>query len=175
MTETLANGYSSESTQWELSNAYQPGFQNPFCSCALDESSISIGRVNNEKKGSLFNIRTAVYAPLQAPLIVPLRAESTMDQVWKRTYLNIFFTTVFLGEKIYLNIFSPPYFTGEEIYLDIFSPPYFWRRKYIQIYFHHHIFGGENIFAYIFTTVFLGKKIYLNLFSPPYFWGRKYI
>ena len=50
MTETLANGYSYESTQWELSNEYQHDrvsmvFKR-ICSCALDESiPISIGRV----------------------------------------------------------------------------------------------------------------------------------
>ena len=39
---------------------------------------------------------------------------STMDQVWKRKYLNIFFTTVFGGERIYLNIFLPPYLVGRK-------------------------------------------------------------
>ena len=51
MTKTLANGYSSESTRWELSNQYQDDrvymiFKNIWmCSCSLDESSLSIGRV----------------------------------------------------------------------------------------------------------------------------------
>ena len=51
MTETLANGYSSKSTQRELSNEYQhvglDGFQNNMYPCALDKSSLSIVRVNN--------------------------------------------------------------------------------------------------------------------------------
>ena len=51
ITETLANGYSSESTQQELSNEYQNNrvlmvFKNLLSSCALEESSLSIGRVN---------------------------------------------------------------------------------------------------------------------------------
>ena len=51
MTETLAQGYTSESTQRELSNEYQHDrvkmvFKNLLCFCALDESSLSIGRVN---------------------------------------------------------------------------------------------------------------------------------
>ena len=52
MTETLAYGYSYESTQRELSNEYQQdrvsnGFQKSLHSCALDERSLSIGRVNS--------------------------------------------------------------------------------------------------------------------------------
>ena len=48
MTEILAHGYSSESTQQELSNEYQlvrvyMVFEHL---CALDESSLGIGRVN---------------------------------------------------------------------------------------------------------------------------------
>ena len=48
MTETLAHGYSSESTQQELSNEYQHDrvFSKSLPSCALDERSLSIGRVN---------------------------------------------------------------------------------------------------------------------------------
>ena len=49
MTETLAYGYSSESTQLELSNDYPQGldgFQKSLHPCALDESSLSIGRFN---------------------------------------------------------------------------------------------------------------------------------
>ena len=51
ITETLANRYSSESTRQELSNEYQDDrvsmvFQRILHSCALDESSLSIGRVN---------------------------------------------------------------------------------------------------------------------------------
>ena len=48
MTETLAYGYSSESAQRELSNEYlhdKDGFQRSLHPCALDESSLSIGRV----------------------------------------------------------------------------------------------------------------------------------
>ena len=50
MTETLAYGYSYESTQRELSNEYQDdrvldGFQKYLHLCALDERSLSIGRV----------------------------------------------------------------------------------------------------------------------------------
>ena len=52
MIETLAHGYSSESTQRELSNEYQhgrdlDGFQKSLHHSALDKSSLSIGRVNN--------------------------------------------------------------------------------------------------------------------------------
>ena len=47
MTETLAHGFSSESTQWEAeSYLLVPKWQD-LKSCALDESSLSIGRVNN--------------------------------------------------------------------------------------------------------------------------------
>ena len=46
MTETLANGYSSESTQRGLSNEYQQGrVLMDFKIFALDESGFSIGRV----------------------------------------------------------------------------------------------------------------------------------
>ena len=51
-TETLANWYSYESTQWELSNGFQydrvPMFSKKICILhpfTLDESSLSIGRV----------------------------------------------------------------------------------------------------------------------------------
>ena len=51
MTETLAHGYSSESTHREQTNEYQydrvlDDFQKSLCPCALDECSLSIGRVN---------------------------------------------------------------------------------------------------------------------------------
>ena len=51
MTETLANGYSSESTLRELSNEYQDDrvkmvFKKSLLSSALDESRFSIGKVN---------------------------------------------------------------------------------------------------------------------------------
>ena len=46
MTETLAHGYSSESAQREPSNEYQHD-RVKMASCALDESSFSIGRVNH--------------------------------------------------------------------------------------------------------------------------------
>ena len=50
MTETLANGYSYDSTQRELSNEYQYDRVRLFSKIlhffALDESSLSIGRVN---------------------------------------------------------------------------------------------------------------------------------
>ena len=51
MTETLAYGYSSESSRRELSNEYQHkqglgGFQTFLHHFASDESSLSIGRVN---------------------------------------------------------------------------------------------------------------------------------
>ena len=50
--ETLANGYSSESAQRELSNEYQYDrvvmvFKKSLRPCALDESTLSIGRVNS--------------------------------------------------------------------------------------------------------------------------------
>ena len=44
MTETLAHGYSSESTQRELFYEYEGWFSIFFTSCALDESTPSIGR-----------------------------------------------------------------------------------------------------------------------------------
>ena len=49
--KTLAHGYSTESTQLELSNEYQTGqgldgFQKSFHPCALDKSSHGIGQVN---------------------------------------------------------------------------------------------------------------------------------
>ena len=51
MTETLALRYSSESTQRELSSEYQHDrvkmvFKKSLHPCALDESSLCIGRVN---------------------------------------------------------------------------------------------------------------------------------
>ena len=51
MTESLAHGYSSDSTQQELTNEYQHDRVKMFCNkslrpCALYESSFSIGRVN---------------------------------------------------------------------------------------------------------------------------------
>ena len=50
MTETLAHGYSYENSQRELSNEYQQVldcFKQSVCSCALDESSLSIARVRS--------------------------------------------------------------------------------------------------------------------------------
>ena len=63
MTETLAYRYSSESTRKELSNEYQHdrpglnGFQKSLSPCTLDESNLSIRRVNavvifHEKKSN---------------------------------------------------------------------------------------------------------------------------
>ena len=53
MTEILANGYSSKSSHRKISNEYQHdrvyNFQRYLSSRALDESSLSIGRV----KGTL--------------------------------------------------------------------------------------------------------------------------
>ena len=51
-TETLANGYSSESTQQELYNEYpheqgSDDFQKSLHPCSLDESSLSIGRIKD--------------------------------------------------------------------------------------------------------------------------------
>ena len=62
-TETLANGYSYESTQQELSNEYQydrvlDGFQK---SCALDECSLSIGRDNFRDNAFSHNHRLTSY------------------------------------------------------------------------------------------------------------------
>ena len=58
MTETLANGYSYESTQRELSNEYQHDrasmvFEKYLSPCPLDESSLSIRGVNT-KQGQAF-------------------------------------------------------------------------------------------------------------------------
>ena len=49
MTETLANGYSSESTQWELSYKYPQDLvlMMFMIICALDESNLSSKRVNH--------------------------------------------------------------------------------------------------------------------------------
>ena len=52
MTETMAYGYSSESTQQELSNEYQHnkglnGFQNFLLFSPMDESSLSMERVKD--------------------------------------------------------------------------------------------------------------------------------
>ena len=55
MIETLAHGYSSESAQRELSNEYH-GFQKKSLSySALEESSLSIGRVNPFIPGDLLD------------------------------------------------------------------------------------------------------------------------
>ena len=58
MTETLTYGYSYESTQRELSNEYHHDrvldvFQKSLHPCALDESSLSIGRVNQGQVGQV--------------------------------------------------------------------------------------------------------------------------
>ena len=46
MSETLAHGYLSESTQRKLSNEYrQDGFQKPLSLCTLDKISLNVGRV----------------------------------------------------------------------------------------------------------------------------------
>ena len=55
MIETMAYGYSPESTQWGLSNKYQHGggldvFQKSLRLCVLNESSLSIGRTNEVKQ-----------------------------------------------------------------------------------------------------------------------------
>ena len=52
MIETLALGYSSESTQRELFNEYRheqglDGFQTCLLSCALDESGLRMGRIKD--------------------------------------------------------------------------------------------------------------------------------
>ena len=53
MFETLAYGYSSESTQRKLSNEYQydrvKSFKKSLCPGSLDKSSLSIGRVKPNK------------------------------------------------------------------------------------------------------------------------------
>ena len=57
MTETLTHGYSSESTQRELFNEFkqgQDGFERVLHPCALDESSLCIGRVNNNLQFIIF-------------------------------------------------------------------------------------------------------------------------
>ena len=56
MTKTLAHGYLSESTQWELSHEYQhdrvwTGFKNLCILCALDESNLSNG-LNKKSESS---------------------------------------------------------------------------------------------------------------------------
>ena len=56
--DTLAHGYSSESTKRELSNEYQHDrvfmvFKNPVHPCVLEESSFSIGWVKEWIKDSL--------------------------------------------------------------------------------------------------------------------------
>ena len=64
MTETLANGYSSESTRQELSNEYQ--FDR-----VLEESSLSIGRLK-------LNINTSeIYSHLSVDLFFRLHALHT--------------------------------------------------------------------------------------------------
>ena len=61
ITETLANGYSSESTQQELhTNEYQTrqaldSFQKSLHPCALGESILSIGRFNPYAAGGYFD------------------------------------------------------------------------------------------------------------------------
>ena len=79
MTETLEHGYSSESTQREISKEYQHDivlvkcFQNPLCPCALDESSLSIGRFNahsgqkqSDNFGEIFK-ENVTYSPKLIP------------------------------------------------------------------------------------------------------------
>ena len=62
MTETLANGYSSETSQRELSNEYPHDRVKMififFALCALDESSLSIGRAKFTQSGKVILKRT---------------------------------------------------------------------------------------------------------------------
>ena len=55
MTETLVHGYSSESIWQKLSNEYQHDwfkwFSDYFLLCSVNESSLSIGRVNKLLSG----------------------------------------------------------------------------------------------------------------------------
>ena len=74
MTETLAHGYSSKSTQRELSNEYQHDmveklFKKSLHPCALDESSLtkgSIGRVNKlyiQRKRHVRGVQELIRSP----------------------------------------------------------------------------------------------------------------
>ena len=61
MTETLAYGCSSESTQLELSNEYQQAldnFQESLSPCALDESCLSIRRVKGSNEFAVANLKS---------------------------------------------------------------------------------------------------------------------
>ena len=68
MTETLAYGYSSESTQWELPDEYQhdemilDDFRKILRPCALDERSLSIGLLGQQ--GGYLNFLTIHTAQL---------------------------------------------------------------------------------------------------------------
>ena len=79
MTETLAYGYSSKSSQRELFNDYQHDrvwmvIKKSLHPCALDQSSLSIGRVNvNLSKSSslqfiISDVNIGVKCSVGAPL-----------------------------------------------------------------------------------------------------------
>ena len=85
MTETLANGYSSESTQRELSNEYlhdrvKMFFQNSLH--PLDECSLSIGRVNPRTPGRLSESGNTL---TQSSFRVPLKSSSGLKLLLTRT------------------------------------------------------------------------------------------
>ena len=73
MTETLAPGYSSDSTHWELSNECQHDcsnvFQKSLHPCALDESSLSIGRDNKGVVWVCIGVHTGIPVPWGYPKI----------------------------------------------------------------------------------------------------------
>ena len=71
MSKTQVHGYSSESAQRELSNEYQYDrfqmlFSIFFCFCALDKSSLSIGRVNSRQ-----NIYNQLHIDTISEILIP--------------------------------------------------------------------------------------------------------
>ena len=62
MAETSKCGYSSESSQWEISNDYLTwqgleGSQKSLCPYALDKSSLSIGSINYVNDYDLLDLK----------------------------------------------------------------------------------------------------------------------
>ena len=88
ITETLPNGYSSESTQRELSNEYQHDmvkmFFKDFCVfCALSECALSIVRVNTVM--GMINGTVAIYGKGSWSKFVWSQAWRLEDAYWLST------------------------------------------------------------------------------------------
>ena len=97
---TLAHGYSSDSTQWGLSNEYQHDrismfFQKYLRSCALDESSLSIGRVKTKL------VFVPNYLTLAKHISLPPQTKGTLWHTCPLSHLLLFF--LFLSLMLFIH------------------------------------------------------------------------